>query len=101
MGVQTLPELLKLAAGFDIVKGASLGSLHYGLRGINVSDEKIKVFINNHAINSPFDGSAINYVDNLSLRNVKKVEIIRGPGSALYGANAFLGIINIITNKCF
>jgi len=33
----------------------------------------------------------------MSTRNIKQIEIIRGPGSALYGANAFLGVINIIT----
>ncbi|MCP4352936.1 MAG: TonB-dependent receptor plug domain-containing protein [Desulfobacterales bacterium] len=44
---------------------------------------KIKLFRNNS--------------NNLPVENVKQIEIIRGPGSALYGANAFIGVINIIT----
>lgn len=96
-GVRTLPDLLMMVPGFDVIKDSLLGEVYYGSRGINRSDEKIKVLINDHLINNPVDGSSIDYVDSMTLKNVKRVEIIRGPGSALYGANAFLAVINIIT----
>ena len=35
----------------------------------------------------------------MSLHAIKQVEIIRGPGAALYGSNAFLGVVNLITDK--
>ena len=40
----------------------------------------------------------LNY-DVLNVDNVKRIEFVRGPGSALYGANAYDGVINIITKK--
>ncbi len=38
-------------------------------------------------------------LNDLPVANIKQVEIIRGPGSALYGANAFIAVINIITES--
>ena len=55
-----------------------------------------------------FDGVTVNeislgttntYTRYLSLYSIKQVEIIRGPGSALYGSNAVLGVVNLITEK--
>uniref|UniRef100_UPI0035672059 TonB-dependent receptor plug domain-containing protein n=1 Tax=Shewanella sp. TaxID=50422 RepID=UPI0035672059 len=53
--------------------------------------------LNGRRINEDYTGG-INYlIRNFNLKNVKRVEIIRGTGSALYGANAFNGVVNIIT----
>ena len=97
MGFRTLPEVIRTVPGFDIIKGADLGDVLMGVRGISKSDEKIKVLIDDHLVNNPLDGTAVDFIDNLSVKNIKRIEIIRGPGSALYGANAFLAVINIIT----
>ncbi|MCP4634642.1 MAG: TonB-dependent receptor plug domain-containing protein, partial [candidate division Zixibacteria bacterium] len=40
-----------------------------------------------------------NYAAPIDIRQVERIEIIRGPGSALYGSGAFLGIINVITKS--
>ncbi|RLD98090.1 MAG: TonB-dependent receptor, partial [Bacteroidetes bacterium] len=53
--------------------------------------------VNSHPLNENFTGGATSTHDIMMLDNVKRIEFIRGPGSALYGANAFAGVINIIT----
>ena len=57
--------------------------------------------IDGHSLNYPVWGGAAWAYDTMSLHQVEHVEIIRGPGSALYGANAFSGIINVVTKKGF
>ncbi|MGR3176796.1 MAG: TonB-dependent receptor plug domain-containing protein, partial [Candidatus Anammoxibacter sp.] len=97
IGARTLTDILMIVPGFNIIKDASFGVKQFGTRGIRRADEKIKVLVDGHSLNMPFNGSAATFFDDLSLKNVKRIEIIRGPGSALYGANAFLAVINIIT----
>jgi len=53
--------------------------------------------LNGNFVNSPFTGSAFGRFDDFPVENIKKIEIIRGPGSAMYGENAFTAVINIIT----
>ena len=46
-----------------------------------------------------FRSDSTNYLgpELISMQSIERIEIVRGPGSALYGANAFLGVVNIIT----
>ena len=59
----------------------------------------ILVMVNGHPINEGWRDAATFTHDTMILDNVKRIEVIRGPGSALYGANAFAGVINIITKE--
>ncbi|MBN1594675.1 TonB-dependent receptor [candidate division FCPU426 bacterium] len=59
----------------------------------------ILLLINGRKVNIPEWGQFDNDFGINTLTNVKRIEIIKGPGAALYGANAFAGIINIITNE--
>lgn len=97
IGARTLSEILRIVPGFDIIKDGDFGDIALGVRGVRDSGNRIKVYIDGHSINMPFDGKTSFFFDDLSLKNVKRIEIIRGPGSSLYGANAFLAVINIIT----
>ena len=99
MGARRLTDILIAVPGIDIIKDASFGIIEIGSRGIRALEEKIKIFIDGHSVNFPLLGDAATFFDDLSLKNVKRIEIIRGPGSALYGANAFLAVINIITKS--
>jgi iron complex outermembrane receptor protein len=53
--------------------------------------------INGHNVNNPFISSAFTHFDDFPVDIIKRIEIIRGPGSAVYGEDAFTGVINIIT----
>src|SRR5262249_52298817 len=58
--------------------------------------EYVLVLVDGQRLNDAYSGGAI---DTIAAENIQQIEIIRGPGSALYGANAFLGVINIKTNR--
>lgn len=99
MGAQTFEEVLRTIAGFDVVLNPQASNIGIGVRGLhnmNFQNNSIKFLLNGHTLNS-IGGSPYPYINHIPLSNIKKIEIIRGPGSALYGANAFLGVINIIT----
>ncbi len=97
MGARNLMDALRIVPGLNIYI-ARYGQGEIAVRGIRTSgSEKIRVMIDGHCINEYFMGSAMSINDDLELDNVKRIEVIRGPGSALYGENAFVAVINIIT----
>lgn len=95
----TLTDIIKIVPGFDVIIHGAFGNTEFGARGISSSSSKIKVLFDGHSLNDPLFISVAEYFDEIPLTNVDKIEIIRGPGSAIYGANAFLAVINIITKK--
>jgi outer membrane receptor for ferrienterochelin and colicin len=94
LGARNLLDLIRITPGF-----AELGDNNeriIGTRGTSsTSLQDILILINGHRISDVFTNT--NGPDWLSLDYVEQVEIMRGPGSALYGENAFSGVINIIT----
>ena len=99
LGVTNLQSLLNFVPGFQSSRDIEQGTANrIAVRGRSTAlSESVLVLIDGNKINDLYTGgiSIINRM--LYLGNVKRVEIIRGPGSALYGGNAFLGVINIIT----
>ena len=68
------------------------------IRGM--STDKSLIMINGHRVANEADGSGLgnaNALDRINLNNVEKIEIVKGPSSALYGSEAMGGVINIIT----
>lgn len=96
-GYQTLLDLLKDQSGwdFDLSHGGWVGQVAY-LRGTR--SNTIPLMIDGILQNNINEGEMHVY-HTITLENVKQVEIITGPASALYGPNALVGIINIITKK--
>jgi iron complex outermembrane receptor protein len=98
MGARNLMDALKRIPGLG-VNINNMGHPVIEVRGVKTDfSEKVLFLLNGHAINnnSVNGGAMTSYMDFL-IDDVKRVEIVRGPGSALYGANAFLAVINIIT----
>ncbi|MEK7700026.1 MAG: TonB-dependent receptor [Planctomycetota bacterium] len=96
LGFRTFVEVLRIVPGFEILKDGGFGGVFPAVRGIDASN-KVRVMLNGHLVNSPNNGTAFFTFDNFPVENIKKIEIIRGPGSAVYGENAFSALINIIT----
>ena len=99
-GWRTLAELLQSVQGFQVSYDRNYAFL--GTRGFNLGDfnSRILLLVNGHRINNNrTDGAYIDTGFVLDMDLVDRVEIIRGPGSVLYGNNAFFGVINVITRQ--
>ena len=100
-GYQTVGEVLQHAAGFDMLHDRFQYNL--GVRGVNGGMRSwsriIKLMIDGQPV--AYRPSSENFMGNelIPINIVERIEIVRGPASALYGSNAFLGVINIITKE--
>ena len=93
---QDVGDILEEVAGLKVERYGAMGAnstVH--LRGLYSSH--VLVMVDGRPVNSPSLGSAD--LSWLSVDNIERVEVVRGPSSALYGANAVAGVINIITRQ--
>jgi len=101
MGARNLEDVLKMVPGLGISTN-EFGNHMIEVRGIRTSlSEKILVMIDGHSLNRNTNGSALTYnvANKLPMENIRQVEVLKGPGSALYGNSAFVATINIITRN--
>lgn len=100
MGARDIVDVLRTVPGLDMTHAVSMPEHQINVRGMHAADQNrtIKMMINDHSLGA-MDGSLILLEDIIPIQNIKKIEIIRGPGSALYGTGAFLGVVNIITKE--
>jgi len=99
MGAKDLSDVLRAVPGFDTYFSYN-GAFLFGVRGgWRVPSNNVLIMINSHPINDVFGGSFSWVNETLIIDNIKRIEFIRGPGSALYGASAFHGVINVITKE--
>lgn len=99
-GYRTLANILESVPGFYVTNDRNYSYL--GVRGFNRSDynDRVLLLIDGHRLNDPVYGEALIGTEfPLDVDLIQRVEIIRGPGSALYGTNAFFAVINVITRK--
>ena len=99
MGIQTVWEALSLVPGVQTSRG-SQGEPFATVRGLPFpfNSGNIKILVNSIAMSR--ETSAINTSALLTaVAQVERIEVIRGPGSSVYGNFAFLGLVNIITRK--
>lgn len=99
LGVRTVQQLLNFVPGFQANPDESDHFLSIDVRGRSTSAaEAVLVMIDGQRVNDLYFGSPA-FSHGLLTENIEQIEIIRGPGSALYGANAFLAVIDIKTNR--
>ena len=98
MGARNLMDALKRVPGFGINR-FKMGITSVEVRGVKTDfSEKVLFLINGHPTNNNLvNGGALSSFNNLQIEDIKAVEIVRGPGSALYGTNAFVAVVNVVT----
>ncbi|MDD2723195.1 MAG: TonB-dependent receptor [Methylovulum sp.] len=99
MGATELHEVLETVPGVHASIKEGDYDYSYSMRGIsNNANSQVLILLNGTRITTPFGGTLMTGTE-MPLEAIQRVEVIRGPGSALYGADAFAGVINIITKK--
>ena len=97
-GATTAAEVIERTAGADVKDYGSKGSLNsINLRGANA--EQVLVLLDGRRLNSASAGGFDMADLAVPLEQIDRIEIVRGPSSALYGADAVGGVVNIITKK--
>jgi len=100
IGARNLLDVLRLVPGIGITQ-TQIGVREIEVRGVKtLLSEKVQIMLNGHPLDHNLQNAGSAWVyDDLPVDTIKRVEVVRGPGSALYGANAFLAVINIITQN--
>lgn len=96
-GVTSIPDALRMVPGVNVARSDS-NSWAISIRGFNSTlANKLLVLIDGRSVYNPVFGGVLWEAQNLMLLDIERIEVIRGPGGSLWGANAVNGVINIIT----
>jgi iron complex outermembrane receptor protein len=98
-GLRSLPELLRMVPGMDV---ARIDANHWAVSARGFNDQyanKLLVLIDGLTVYAPVTAGVFWNVRNVPLDEIDRIEVIRGPGATLWGANAVNGVINIITKS--
>jgi len=98
-GATSIPEALRLAPGVEV---ARIDSVRWsvGVRGFGSRlSRAVLVLIDGRSVYTPLFAGVYWEVQDTLLEDVERIEVIRGPGGTIWGANAVNGVINIITKR--
>lgn len=98
-GVTTVPDALRLVPGMEV---ARMGTGKWAVTARGFNDQfanKLQVLVDGRSVYTPlFSGVFWDQLD-LPMADIERIEVVRGPGASLWGANAVNGIVNIITRS--
>lgn len=98
-GVSNLPEALRLVPGVQVARATS-SIWAISARGFNGRfANKLLVLIDGRSVYTPLFSGVFWDVQGTLIEDIDRIEVIRGPGAALWGANAVNGVINVITKR--
>ncbi len=96
-GARSIPEILRMVPGLEVAR-IDENKWAIGSRGFNGRfDDKLLVLIDGRSVYTPLFSGVYWDVEDVPLEDIDRIEVIRGPGATLWGANAVDGVINIIT----
>lgn len=96
-GVRTIPEALRMAPGVEVARIAN-NRWAVSIRGFNGRfANKLLVLKDGRSVYSPLFSGVLWEAEDTVLSDIERIEVIRGPGAAMWGANAVNGVINIIS----
>ncbi len=98
-GLTTLPELLRLAPGAQVAR-VNANKWAVSIRGFNdLYSNKLLVLVDGRSVYSRTFGGVFWDMQDLMIQDIDRIEVIRGPGGAVWGSNAVNGVINVITRS--
>ena len=98
-GATSIPDLLRIVPGLDVAQ-INANSWAISARGFNHQfSDKMLVLIDGRPVYTPLFGGVYWDTQDVVLEDIDRIEVIRGPGATVWGANAVNGVINVITLK--
>jgi len=98
-GATNIPDLLRMVPGVDVAQ-IDANTWAVSVRGLNGRfSSELLVLVDGRNVYTPSFGGVLWDTLNLPLEDIERIEVIRGPGGTIWGANAVNGVINIITKK--
>jgi iron complex outermembrane receptor protein len=102
-GAQTLPDVLRMVPGVHVGIGngmvPNVSIRGFGLANLVPLSSRVLVVIDGRTIYEPTIGGVLWATNDLVLQDIERIEVIRGPGATIWGANAVNGVINIVTKS--
>ena len=98
-GATNIPDLLRMVPGMDVAQ-INANSWAISARGLNGEfSNELLVMVDGRTVYVPTFGGVFWDVLDMPLDDIERIEVIRGPGGSIWGANAVNGVVNIITKK--
>ena len=98
-GALSIPEALRMVPGLNVAQ-ISRDSWAVSSRGfLERFSSKLLVLVDGRSIYSPMFSGVVWETQDTLMEDIERIEVIRGPGAALWGTNAMNGVINIVTRK--
>ena len=98
-GARSIPEVLRMAPGVQVAK-LNVHTWAITIRGFNnIFADKLLVQIDGRVIYNASSGGVYWDMQDVVLPDVERIEVIRGPGTTMWGSNAVNGVINILTKN--
>lgn len=100
-GASTIPEALRLAPGVQV---AAIGNNKWAVSIRGFADRfsnKMLVLVDGRSVYTPLFSGVLWEALDIPLERIARIEVIRGPGASIWGANAVNGVINILTRSAF
>src|SRR5204863_10198942 len=98
-GMRALPELFRLVPGVQVAQINS-STWAVSIRGLNDQfSNKLLVLIDGRSVYKRNSSGVFWDLEDVVLDDIDRIEVVRGPGGAVWGANAVNGVINIVTKS--
>jgi iron complex outermembrane receptor protein len=98
-GATNIPDLLRMVPGMDVAQ-INANTWAISARGLNGEfSNELLVLVDGRTVYVPTFGGVFWDVLDMPLDDIERIEVIRGPGGTIWGANAVNGVVNIITKK--
>ena len=100
-GHRSIPEALRMVPGMYVarINASSYVIGARGLTGTAVTANRYLVLVDGRVVHDPLISATLWDVADMAIEDIDRIEVIRGPGATLWGANAMNGVINVISRK--